>query len=181
VLPLQSVAMGLVVVALSAHFGGYDALADPVGWVLVLLGLRRTPTLARHRELSVLVWLALVVSCVVWWPATSTWLDDQHASLRWALTLPQLAVQVLLAHGLAARARSAGDGEAARWLRQVLVAVVVVGVLPVLAFATGSDALELGTYVVAALVAIWMIWLLFVCAPRPWAREAEATDPGPGT
>lgn len=184
-LPLQSVAMGLLVVALSARFGGYDALADPLGWVLVVLGVRRLPGLSRARDLLVLAVVALVVSCVVWWPATSEWLDDQHPSLRWALTLPQLGMQVLLAHELSLRARAAGDRPAARWLRQVLVAVVLVGLLPVLVFATGSELLEVWSYVAAALVAIWMIWLLFVCAPRPWAREAEApaagTDPEPST
>jgi hypothetical protein len=165
--------MGLVIVALSARFGGYDALADPAGWLLVVLGLRRIPDLERRREQIVVAVLALAVSCVVWWPATSTWLDGQHPSLRWALTLPQLGFQVLLAHVLAARAKAAGDSAAARWLRQVLVAVVVVGLLPVLVFATGSGQLEVWSYVAAALVAIWVVWLLFVCAPRPWARGPE--------
>ena len=35
---------------LSARFGGYDALADPVGWLIVLLGLRGLPEL--HRKPS---------------------------------------------------------------------------------------------------------------------------------
>ena len=39
--PLQSIAMGLVIVALHAEFGGFDALPDPLGWVLVLLGRPR--------------------------------------------------------------------------------------------------------------------------------------------
>lgn len=175
--------MGLVIVALSARFGGYDALADPVGWVLVLLGLRRMPGLPRLRHLFVLVALALAVSCVVWWPATSVWLDGQHPSLRWALTLPQLGVQLLLAHALASAARTAGDDAAARWLRLVLAAVVVLGLLPVLVFANGSDRLEAWSYVAAAFVAIWVVWLLFSYAARPWARGLEPTagTPGGGT
>lgn len=163
--------MGLVIVALSARFHGYDALADPVGWLLVLLGLRRLTGLQHVRDhLMVVAAVALVVACVVWWPDVSVWLDGQHPSLRWALTLPQLAVQVLLAQALATRATTADDRDAARWLRQVLVAVVVVGLLPVLVFATGSADLEMWSYVAAALVAIWMIGLLFVVAPRGWAR-----------
>ena len=39
--PLQSVAMGLVIVVLVARYGEYDALADPLGWLLVLWGVRR--------------------------------------------------------------------------------------------------------------------------------------------
>ena len=31
--------MGLVIVVVSARFGGYDALPDPVGWALVVAGL----------------------------------------------------------------------------------------------------------------------------------------------
>ena len=41
--PLQSVAMGFVFIALYARWHGYDLYADPVGWVLVLLGVRRLP------------------------------------------------------------------------------------------------------------------------------------------
>ena len=32
--PLQSIAMGLVIVLVTASVGGYDLVADPVGWVL---------------------------------------------------------------------------------------------------------------------------------------------------
>ena len=41
--PLQSVAMGLVIVALSARVAGHDVLADPAGWLLVALGVARLP------------------------------------------------------------------------------------------------------------------------------------------
>ena len=33
-LPLPSIAMGLVIIALTARMRGYDVLADPAGWVL---------------------------------------------------------------------------------------------------------------------------------------------------
>ena len=35
--PLQPVAMGLVIVLLGATVNGCDLLADPVGWLLVLV------------------------------------------------------------------------------------------------------------------------------------------------
>ena len=41
--PLQAVAMGLVIVLLGATVSGYDLLADPVGWLLVLVGLATLP------------------------------------------------------------------------------------------------------------------------------------------
>ena len=48
--PLQSIAMGLVIIALRAEFGGYDALADPLGWLLVLLGVRTLPVEPERRR-----------------------------------------------------------------------------------------------------------------------------------
>ena len=37
--PLQAVGMGLVIVVLTVPVAGYDVLADPLGWLLVLVGL----------------------------------------------------------------------------------------------------------------------------------------------
>lgn len=177
-LPLQSIAMGLVVVAISARFGGYDALADPLGWVLVLIGLRTMSALPERRTLLGLAGLALAVSCLVWWPAAQAWLDGEDPALRWALTLPQLGVEGLTCWSLARRAASAAPG-AARWLRLAAGAVVLVGVLPVLAFAAGSTTTEVWSYVAATLVLIWVIWLLFAYASRPWVVALRGNDDGP--
>lgn len=176
-LPLQSIAMGLVVVAISARFGGYDALADPLGWVLVLLGLRGLTGLPERRTLLALAGLALAVSCVVWWPATQSWLDGEDPALRWALTLPQLGVEGLTCLALARRAAGQGASPATRWLRLVTGAVVLVAVLPVLAFAAGSTAVEVWSYVAATLVLVWVIWLLFAYAARPWAGDTPRATP----
>ena len=179
--PLQSVAMGLLVVALTARLHGYDALPDPVGWVLVLLGLRR---LGPSRALSALAVAALVVSVVVWWPRAQDVLDALHPSLWWAATLPQLATCALLCRELAARATVAGDSRAAAWLRTATVLVVLSAVAPVLAFsaAVADDALA-AVYAAAAGVVLFLIVLLFSYAGRPWAidRQTDAvalTSPG---
>jgi len=66
--PLQAVAMGLVIVLLSARVNGYDLLADPLGWVLVLIGLGSVPVPQRG-ALRALATVSLVVSVVVWFPA----------------------------------------------------------------------------------------------------------------
>src|SRR5689334_14365368 len=70
--PLQKIAMGLVIVFIPADFtiGGHawDALPDPVGWVLVLMGVR---ALRAHLDLDVAAWfavVALVVSIPLWVP-----------------------------------------------------------------------------------------------------------------
>ena len=85
--PLQSVAMGLVIVVLVARFDGYDALADPVGWLLVIWGVRR---LADRATLLALALTALLVAGVVCLPATQDLLDRNDPSLRWAVNLPQV-------------------------------------------------------------------------------------------
>ncbi|WP_159081692.1 hypothetical protein [Nocardioides sediminis] len=169
--PLQSVAMGLVVVALTARLHGYDALPDAVGWVLVLLGIRR---LGLSRLLAGLVLAALVVSVVVWWPPVQAWLEDQHPSLWWAATLPQLAACAVLCRDLAARATSVGDGRAATWLRTALVLVVLAAAAPVPALSADASADVLAAvYATAAGVLLLLIVLLFSFASLPWAGARE--------
>lgn len=183
--PLQSVAMGLVVIALSARFGGYDALADPVGWVLVVLGVHRLPAdLSARGPVLALAVLAGLVSAVVWFPRATEALYDADASLAWAANLPQLACSALLCHVLAERARVAGDPRAARWLATTRTLLVVVGLLPVLVFGAGLSGLELASYLAAGAVALLLIWLLFAYSARPWARDGsrpgcERGEPAP--
>ncbi len=178
--PLQSVAMGLVIVALTARLGGYDALPDPLGWLLVVVGLRGLPDSYRQRTTMVrLAGLVLAVSVVLWFPATGAWLDDHDASLRWAVNLPQALVLAWFAHTLAGRAAS-GDGSAdvraARWLRTASSLVAVAAVLPVLVFGGGLGELEAASYVLAAVALLLLIWLLFAYSGRPWAsREVRAS------
>ncbi|GAB3775115.1 hypothetical protein FB382_004035 [Nocardioides ginsengisegetis] len=168
--PLQSIAMGLLVVVLSARFHGYDALADPFGWLLVLLGLRDLPAELVHRSrLTSLAVLAAAVSVVLWFPAVTDALYDQDASLGWAANLPQVGFMALLCHALAARAAAVGDTRAARWLGLLRTGSIVVGLLPVLVFGAGMDSLEDPTYLAAGMVAVALIWGLFSWNARPWA------------
>lgn len=167
--PLQCIAMGLVIIVLSARFQGYDALPDPVGWVLVALGVRALPADLPHRaNLLGLAVLAGVVATVVWFPVVTNDLYDADASLGWAVNLPQLAFSALLCHVLAPRAAEAGDAKAARWLALTRTAVIVVGLLPVLVFGAGLESFEVTSYVAAGAVALLLIWLLFAYAARPW-------------
>lgn len=165
--------MGLVVVVISARFGAYDALADPAGWLIVLLGLHRLPGLPDRRTVLGLALAALVVSAVVWWPATQTWLDGEDPSLRWALALPQLGFQAMVCRGLAAMAADAGDPRARRWLTTAWVTVAIMAALPPVAIALQSAAVESTTLVAAGLASILVIWLLFTYGARPWARPAD--------
>lgn len=164
--PLAAVAMGLVVVVLVATFDGYDALADPLGWLLVLWGVRRMPD---PSVLLALAGVALVVACVVWFPATQVALDGAGPSLRWAAALPQVLFCVLLCHRLAALARRSGDAAAAAWQRTAMVLNAVLAAAPVLAFASGSQDPLPAIYAAAGGVVLLLIVLLFAHANRPWA------------
>jgi hypothetical protein len=179
--PLATIAMGLVIVVMSARFRGYDALADPVGWLLVAGGVHGLSARIPHRTgLLRLASLAGAVSAVVWFPAVTDRLYDADASLGWAANLPQVLFTTLLCHALATAAAEAGDPGASGWLRFARTAVAGVGVLPLLVFGAGMTSLELPTYLAAGLVAVLVIGLLFGHASRPWARAepvAETSEP----
>ena len=169
--PLQSIAMGLVIVALSAPIaGGYDALPDPLGWVLVILGVRGLPAdLPRRDAIVRLAWLAAAVSVPLWWPGVTDAAYGTNPSLGWALSLPQLGFAAVLCHSLATNAVAAEDHKAGFWLRLAMAAFVVAAVLPVIVFGAGVASLELTADFGAALVLLTLIWLLFAYSARPWA------------
>ena len=168
--PLQSVAMGLVIIVLSARIGGYDALPDPVGWVLILIGARHLDLPVRRDAVLSLGALAAAVSVVLWFPSLTESLYDTDDSLGWAANLPQIAFEALLCHVLVIAAANALDLRAARWLGLVRTVVIVVGLLPVLVFGAGFESLEVTSYLAAGASALLLIWLLFTYANRPWAE-----------
>lgn len=181
--PLQPVALGLVVVALSARLAGYDAFADPVGWALVLLGLHLLPAdVARRGALVVLAGLALVVSVALWFPRTAEAVLDADPALVWALNLPQLVFTGLICHVLAGRAGSAGDPGPARWLRLAVALTATAAVAPVLVFGAGLEQWESASYVLGALTLLLVIALLLAWSGRPWAglvaRSGETAADG---
>lgn len=174
--PLQSIAMGLVVIVLDT-LGRVDALPDPLGWVLVLLGVRGLPRDLPHRgPLLVLALLAGAVSIPLWLPGLADRLYDTHPSLLWAANLPQLGFAGVLCLGLAKQAATAGDTSAAAWARTTLTGVAVVAVLPVLVFGGGVASLEVPAYLGASLVLLLLIWLLFTWSARPWVLGTEGTQ-----
>ncbi|WP_435747347.1 hypothetical protein [Nocardioides sp. SYSU DS0663] len=184
--PLQPVALGLLVVALTAPFGGYDAFADPVGWALVLAGVGQLPpAVAQKRALLVVGALALAASAYLWLPAAAEDLLGADASLVWAANLPQVAFTGLLCHVLAGRAAAAGDAGPARWLRLAVVLTGAVAAAPVLVFGAGLDQWEAPSYVLGAVTLLLVIVLILTWAGRAWAgtvdRSGEtAADGRPG-
>lgn len=180
--PLPWIAMGILIVALSAQVNGFDLLADPVGWVLVLYGVDRH---GRHPWRGAVVWLtvlAIVVSCFLWFPGFADALADRDMSLVWAASLPEIALIATLCAGFARLAGEAGDLRARSWLRTATTLAVVAALAPLPVLAAGreiDDVLPLGL-----LTIVLVVVLLFRYSSRPWAlvpvdQTSAAGTPGP--
>lgn len=150
--------MGLVIVVVSARFGGYDALADPAGWALVVAGLLplRTGLPLGGWALALAV-VAGLVAVPLWLPVIA---DRVSASGQWGAGLPQTLCCLVLCVGLAQVAGQTGDREAVRFglLRW---AFVVVAAGPVLVYGGGVDALAAPLAVLAVLTNVAFVYYLF--------------------
>lgn len=166
--------MGLVIVLLTAPVHGFDLLPDPLGWILVLIGLAQLPVPQRG-GLRALATISLLVSAVVWFPAARDSLDVTDLSLAWAAGLPELATVIVLAHALAQQARLAGDQRARAWLQTSLTLFVVVVLLPPVVLGGGLHGLDDALGVVGSLTLLLFVILLFRYADRPWARSTAST------
>jgi hypothetical protein len=171
--PLQAIAMGLVFVVLESRWpalGGYDAYFDPLGWLLILYGVRGLPDdLPFRGGVRALGLVALAASVPLSVPSVVDWLEDADMSLAWAMLLPQFAFLGLLFHALAAAATEAGERRAAGWLRLVVTATVIVMVAPILIFGAGLTGLADPAELVRFLLYLMTVWLLFNYASRTWA------------
>ena len=122
--------MGLVIVLLDRPRAGYDVLADPLGWLLVLVGLAR----CRCPRRGALQGLAALSSGrsrpSSGFPAARDALNVTDLALAWAAGLPELVTVIVLAHRPRPGRRAAGDQTARRWLLTARTLLVVVALLP---------------------------------------------------
>ena len=167
---LQAVAMGLVIVFLDVGPDGWDWVADPIGWVLVLMGLSPLKELLPgHRGAVVTAWLCLVVSVLIFPPDS---VDAIDPTLGWLFSVPTIAFCFLLCDALADApdeslpARGASWAVRFRWLR---AAFVVVGVLPLLVYLLDWEWLTIPTTVAAVLTNITLVFTV-------WAAGGETRD-----
>lgn len=174
--PLQRIAMGLVLIFGSAQFPAephpawehYDALPDPIGWVLVLLGVR---ALARSRPHFDVVgwpaWTAAAVSVPLWFPQLTHRLSDPGS---WALSLPQLVFCFLLARSIAeqAEAQRPADTYVSKRFGLLMWAFAVAAVLPPIAIGGGVAALDTTTVAVNYVIDIAFVYYLFRVHRREW-------------
>ncbi len=164
--------MGLVVVLLTVPVHRYDVLADPLGWVLVLVGLASLPV-PQRRTLQRWAGISLAVSVVVWVPAARDALNVTDLALAWAAGLPELVTLVLLAHRLARVAGDAGDQPARTWLQTARTLLIVVALLPAVVLGGGFETLDAALGIVGSLVLLLLIVVLFRYSGRPWAQPAS--------
>jgi hypothetical protein len=168
--------MGMVIVVLFAYFPAhpspdwkhYDALADPLGWLLVVAGM---VALARVDEsFATSRWLAIVagvVSVPMWFPQLNHQLD---ASGEWFASLPQIAFCLLLSRELAilGDAQSPRDGYVAKRFGLLVWGFALLAVLPVVTLGGGIDRLAGPTQLVSLLVSVAFIYSLFRVHRREW-------------
>ena len=174
--PLQKIAMGLVLVAGYAPFPAhphpswhvYDGLADPLGWILVIAGMRAlcrvAPGLDGARWAA---WVAGAVSVPLWVPEFSHRLSDSGS---WALSMPQTAFCLLLAKGIADGAVTEEPGQRYLPLRFGLLmwAFALLVVLPPIAIGGGVSQLDDVTVAAAFVVNVAFIYYLFRVHRRTW-------------
>jgi hypothetical protein len=179
--PLQAVGLGLVLLALGpadAAPGTFDPLPDPLGWLLVLVGLHSLGRALDARRLPALRFLGVValgfsIALVV--PAVARWLETDP-SLGWAADVPRFAFFALLCHELsqsAFRARHTGGASAFRMAGLGLLFVLAA---PPLAFGAGWTAVGPAGEVAAQVVQLALIVLCFVFAGRDWAGAPVVPD-----
>ena len=181
--PLQRIAMGLVIVLIPAYFPHdphpawefYDALPDPLGWLLVISGVRG---LRGHLDVDVVSWLgwvAFAVSVPLWFPQLNHLLVPEHndsidVSFQWFLFLPQTVFSLVLARTIGRRAELqqprdhfvAGRYGVLTWAFAALIA------LPVIAYGGGIDGLVTPTLVGIGLVNVVFVYYLFRVHRREW-------------
>lgn len=163
--------MGLLFLLLLVEARGWDVIPDPVGWLLVAVGVRRLPEQVPQGALLYLAAVAGLVSLALWPALPGDPLGDVDPSLQWAMNLPQLLFCTLLAWRLAAAA--AAEPTARALLRLDAGMFAAAAVLPPIVFGGGVRALEQPSYLIAGLALMTFVVLLFVYSGRDWAAPAE--------
>jgi hypothetical protein len=181
--PLQRIAMGLLIVFVPAYFphdphpawAVYDALPDPVGWLLVVSGVRR---LRGHLDVDVIGWLAWVafaVSVPLWFPQLNHLLVPKYnasidVSFQWFLFLPQTVFSLALARavGRAGELQTPRDRFVAGRYGVLTWAFGALIVLPVVAYGGGVTNLVNPTLLAIGLVNVAFIYYLFRVHRRTW-------------
>jgi uncharacterized membrane protein len=180
--PLQAVGLGLVLLALGpadAEPGTFDPLPDPLGWLLVLVGLHGLAPVLDERRLPMLRFLgvlALGFSVALVVPAVARWLETDP-SLGWSADVPRFAFFAVLCHQLSQAALKGRSSAGASCFSIAGLVLLFVIAAPPLAFGAGWDGVGTAGEVAAQAVQIGLVVLCFVFASRRWAGAPESEAP----
>lgn len=175
---LQTLALGLVVVFLDVSTP--DWIADPLGWVLVLVALAAMKDrLPDYRQVSLAAWVSFGLSVLTWPSGSVVHLDGWLGLL---FSLPTLAFCYLLSDSL----RDVTEPGRAGWFRAFCWAYALLVLLPGAIYGLDQDWLGTPTAVLAVAVNIGFVVALFSAsdedAYRPLAGDAgdsgDARDTG---
>jgi len=154
------------------HWRVYDGLADPVGWVLVILGVQALPRALRGLDgVRWAAWTAGAVSLPLWVPQLNHRLSDSGA---WAVSMTQTVFCLLLARAIAENAltHEPDDPYLPRRFGLLMWAFVVLVVLPPIAIGGDVTALDDVTVGAGFIVNLAFIYYLFRVHRRTWLGGA---------
>lgn len=165
---LQTVVMGLVIVYLDVPPDGFDWVADPFGWLLVILGLAPLKgALPNHVGLTVTAWICLAFAIVSWPEGSPATLSP---AIGWLFSIPTLAWCFLISDAVA----DATEGR----LRLVMLALrnafVVVAALPGLVYLAGADWLSVPAEVLILVANVLLLVALWAASSRPGLAEEDS-------
>ena len=157
---LQTLALGLLIVFVDVSTP--DWIADPIGWVLVLVALSALrEQLPDHRQVSLAGWTSLALSIVTWPAGSVAHLDGW---LELLFSLPTLAFCFLLCDSL----RDVTTPEHAGRFRSLGWAFALLVLAPVAVYGLGWDWLSTPVTVLAVMVNLTLLLVLV------WASEDDA-------
>lgn len=167
--PLQQIALGLVIVVLTAQVGDVDLLADPLGWLLVLTGVARlrraTPRPLPRPGLVLVAGLAAALASVVL--AVPALVQDLSAGQLWPLVVWQPLFCAALSSSLGGLADGSPWAHRLRWLAY---AFCVVAALPLVVLAEAEVAFGAVAFA-GAIAMLVLIVVLFILHRAPWVHR----------
>lgn len=169
---LQTVALGLIVIFVD--IGDPDWVADPLGWLIVLVGIAGIrQEVPDYGYLAVTAWVCLGLSVVIWPPDSVPTLDS---TLGWVFNLPTLAFCYLLADSL----YDVTVPRVAQWFRLIGWSYAVVAFLPLAPLLLDWDWLETPTTVLTIGLYALLVFALFGAAGDDAVPEASSSS-SPGS
>lgn len=165
---LQTVALGLIIVFLDV--GSPDWVADPIGWLIVLVGIASgKEQLSDYGYLALTGWVCLGLAVVTWPPESVPHLDS---TLGYVFSLPTIAFCFMLSDSLTDVTRP----EVAGRFRVLCWAYAVVTVLPLVVLLMEWDSLQTPATILAIVVNVAFVLALFSASDEDALAATDEPD-----